>query len=287
MRRDWDERARKNAGMALKVLFQGLARWRWIRRLYAALSGAPMVGSHLRRLALRMFPPRALVWTHISSGPGKGLWVHLDPRFEMDYAKGNYEASIQRALSSHLRPGSVFYDVGAHIGILSLLAARLVGPAGSVFSFEADPANAERIEEHVRRNEFRQIHIVPRAVWRTAGRLRFERASAQSSRNQGVITTEPAASTANTIEVKAIALDDFSRGHLPPTLIKIDVEGAEADVLGGSEEVFASARPVLICEIHHERAAEEVTQWLRERGYTFEWFTDILRFPRHLLARHA
>jgi len=246
-----------------------------------------MVGSPLRHLALRMFPPGTLVWTRISSGPGKGLWVHLDPRFEMDYASGNYETSIQRALSSHLRPGSAFYDVGAHIGILSLLAGRLVGSAGSVFSFEADPANAERIEEHARQNEFRQIHVMPRAVWRTGGRLRFERASAQSSRNQGVITTQPAASAANTIEVEAIALDDFARGHVPPTLIKIDVEGAEAEVLGGSEEVFASARPVLICEIHGERAAGEVTQWLRERGYTFEWFTDIPRFPRHLLARHA
>jgi FkbM family methyltransferase len=203
----------------------------------------------------------------------------------MDYAGGKYEPLIQQKLSKHLAPGAVFYDVGAHIGIVSMFAAQIVGASGAVFAFEADPDNAERIKELVRRNMFDQIQVTPCAVWSSAGHLRFERASAQSSRNQGAIATVPPVGNDNTIEVEAIALNDFARTHPAPTLIKIDVEGAEADVLRGSEEIFARSKPVLICEVHHGQAAEDVTRWLNERGYTFEWLEASSQFPRHLLAR--
>jgi FkbM family methyltransferase len=262
-----------------------ISRSRHARRVYAALRGTPILGGFLRRLVRRVVPAETHVWLRISGGLGNGLWAHLDPRFEMDYASGKYEPPIQQALSKHLEPGSVFYDVGAHVGIVSLFAARLVGTKGAVFAFEAYPDNAERIKEHVRRNTFDQIQVVPYAVWSSAGHLRFERASAQSSRNQGAIATGPPVGSENTIEVEAIALNDFAQAHPAPTLIKIDVEGAEADVLRGSEEIFARSKPVLICEVHHGQAAEDVTRWLNERGYTFEWLETSSQFPRHLLAR--
>jgi len=203
----------------------------------------------------------------------------------MDYAGGEYEPPIQQALSEHLKPGSVFYDVGAHVGIVSLFAARLVGRNGAVFAFEADPENADRIKEHVRRNILDQIQVVPCAVWSSSGHLRFERASAQSSRNQGSLASDLAVSGEDTIEVEAITLDDFVQRHDPPTLVKIDVEGAEAGVLRGSEKIFAQSKPVLICEVHCKQAADDVTRWLRGKAYTFEWLEDPLQLPCHLLAR--
>jgi FkbM family methyltransferase len=230
-------------------------------------------------------PEETRVWLRISDGLGKGLWAHLDPRYETIYADGRYEPPIQRVLPQHLQPGSVFYDVGAHIGIVSMFGAQLVGTKGVVFAFEADPDNARRIEEHVSRNSLHQIRVMPCAVWSSSGRIRFERASAQSSRNEGAVATDPSVSGQNTVEVEAVALDELARENPLPTLIKIDVEGAEADVLRGSEEVFARAKPVLICEVHHGKAADEVTRWLLERGYVFEWLEDQAQFPRHLLAR--
>jgi FkbM family methyltransferase len=213
------------------------------------------------------------------------VWAHLDPRFESNYADGKYEAPIQKTLSKYLQTGGVFYDVGAHIGILSMFAAQLVGKQGAVFAFEPDPQNAKRIDEHVSRNMLGQLQVVPYAVWSSPGCLQFARASAHSSRNQGAVVTDSRANGENTIEVEAIALDDFAKRHLSPTLIKVDVEGAEIDVLRGSEEIFAQTRPVLICEVHHGKAAQEVTQWLSEKGYAFEWLEDWPQFPRHLLAR--
>ena len=209
----------------------------------------------------------------------------LDPRFEMLYADGQYEAPLQRTLSAYLSPGSVFYDVGAHIGIVSMFGARLVGKSGRVFAFEADPDNAARIKENVRCNNLDQVTVVPRAVWSSTGRLSFGRASAHSSRNQGAVATDSAATGEEIVEVEGVCLDEFSTDQRMPTLIKIDVEGSEAEVLRGSERLVAQARPVLICEVHHARAVEDVTQWLQSRGYVFEWLEDPPKLPRQLLAK--
>jgi FkbM family methyltransferase len=58
-----------------------------------------------------------------------------------------------------------FYDIGAHIGFFSLLAARIVGPFGHVISFEADPEVAARLRENLARNGFDQATVVQKAVW--------------------------------------------------------------------------------------------------------------------------
>lgn len=271
--------------MNWKSKVQQLSTSKPLRRTYAFVSRVPLLGSILQKFLHIAIPPDTYVWVRIRSGPGRGLAVCLNPRFEMDYLEGEYEAPVERILLSHLRPGTVFYDVGAHIGALSLVAARLVSTQGAVFAFEADPANAARVEEHARRNGLTQIHVVPCAVWSSGGRLRFERAYAQSSLNQGAVATEQAETTANAIDVEAIALDDFSQRHALPDLIKIDVEGAEAAVLRGSERIFATKRPLLICEVHHEDASREVSQWLLDRNYSFEWLEASAQFPRHLLAR--
>jgi len=91
--------------------------------------------------------------------PGKGLWIHLNPRYEMEYIEGEYEAPVEEVLLSNLRPGSVFYDVGAHIGVFSLIAARNLGSHGSVLVFEPDPSNVRRIKEHASRNHLDAIGL--------------------------------------------------------------------------------------------------------------------------------
>ena len=140
------------AVMNWKAPVCALSTPRPIRELYSTLSKAPIIGRAVKQLVRTILPTKTRIWSRINAGPGKGLWIRLDPRFEMDYVRGVYEEVVERTLPQKLRPGSVFYDVGAHIGLLSLVAARLVGTHGTVFAFEADPANAARVDEHARRN---------------------------------------------------------------------------------------------------------------------------------------
>jgi FkbM family methyltransferase len=258
-----------------------------LRKIYAFANRVPILGSALKNISRVAIPSDALVWTSIRSGPGKGLWIHLNPRYEMEYLHGDYEAPVGRILLSNLRPGTVFYDVGAHIGMFSLIVARSLGAHGSVFVFEPDPSNVRRVKEHASRNQLDAIRIIPKAAWSTIGRLRFQRASFQSSMNRGVLVGGTSAAEESTIEVESITLDAVAREHALPSLIKIDVEGSEAAVLQGSEEIFRSAKPLLVCEIHHEQASYDVTRWLVARGYKFLWLESSTEFPRHLFATYA
>jgi FkbM family methyltransferase len=170
---------------------------------------------------------------------------------------------------------------------VSLFASELVGFTGEVFAFEGDPENAKRITAHVQRNNLGQIRVFSCAVWSSTGQLSFERASAHSSRNQGSVAKASGQTEQDLIVVESISLDDFAERHSPPTLIKIDVEGAEAEVLLGCEQIFSRSHPVLICEVHHKQAEENVCRWLSQRGYSFEWLGAPAAFPRHLLAKPA
>jgi FkbM family methyltransferase len=268
-------------------LVQQLSTSLLLRKIYAIASRIPILGSALNEFTRTAIPSDTLVWTSIRSGPGKGLWLRLNPRYEMAYLEGDYEAPVEQILLSNLRPGTVFYDVGAHIGVFSLIAARNLGAHGSVFVFEPDPYNVRRIREHASRNQLDAIQIIPKAVCSTVGRLRFQRASFQSSMNRGVLVEDVSAGKESSIEVESMTLDAFAQEHGLPNLIKIDVEGSEAAVLHGSEEIFRSAKPLLVCEIHHEQASSDVTGWLRVRGYMFHWLESSTNFPRHLFAKYV
>ena len=270
--------------MNWKAEIQKLSVWPPARQARDLLAGIPIIGTALKKLTRGVVPLDTRVWIDIRAGLGKGLALYLDPRFEMDYASGKYEVHLQKALSAHLRPGSVVYDVGAHIGVVSMFASELIGPAGTIFAFEADPENAERIKRHAQRNNLSHIQVFSCGVWSSDGQVSFERASAGSSRNQGRVAATSTGTKQDAIVVQSISLDNFANGHLAPTLIKIDVEGAEAEVLRGCDRVFARSHPTVICEVHHRQAEVHVRAWLSQRGYSLEWLTASTEFPRHLLA---
>jgi hypothetical protein len=160
--------------MNWKMALQKLSISSAARGSYAHLTRVALIGPILRKLGRAALPEGTRVWVPIRGGLGEGLLLYLDPRFEMDYASGNYETQIQDVLRLHLSTDSVFYDIGAHLGVVSMFANEPVKPAGMIFGLEADPRNATRAEEHVKRNGLNRIHIVPLAVWSFAGQLQFE-----------------------------------------------------------------------------------------------------------------
>src|SRR5271170_3898838 len=116
-----------------------------LQSLYAKIRGVPVLGACAHSVMLRLMPAGTRLAIRVRKGTGAGLRLSLDPRYEAQYAAGFHETVLLACLAAHLKPGDVLYDVGAHIGYISLVAARLVGPSGKVFAFEADPENAIRI----------------------------------------------------------------------------------------------------------------------------------------------
>ena len=170
-------------------------------------------------------------------------------------AYGVLETSVQEALVRHLGPGGVLYDVGANLGFFALLGARLAGPDGHVYALEPAPENAQAIRDHAALNRIENLTVLELAAGAAAGRARLQIVDDRSWSKLEGYGAHPG--TERVVEVDVTAIDDLVRdGALrPPTLIKIDVEGAELDVLAGLRETLARHRPAIVCELHGTHAA--------------------------------
>ncbi|MBI2331372.1 MAG: FkbM family methyltransferase, partial [Chloroflexi bacterium] len=104
------------------------------------------------RGGLNRAAPHGLAEVTVAGGGLAGLRLQLDMQKEKDYWLGTYEPELQAALRDLARPGMTAYDVGAHIGYISLLLARAVSPSGRVFAFEPLPANLERLQANLTLN---------------------------------------------------------------------------------------------------------------------------------------
>jgi FkbM family methyltransferase len=234
-----------------------------------SLRRLPVLGDCLSWLGGRLVPRDKRTWAQVESGPAAGIWLNLNPRTGLDALRGAFEPEVQEALERYLRPGMTFYDLGANIGFFSLLAARLVGEQGRVIAFEADPEIAARLREHVDRNSFRSVTVVEKAAWSKASKVFFERVDPATSPDRGlghVVDT----SSANTIEIEAVTLDDFARTSPAPDFIKCDVEGAEAEVFRGAQTLLVEKRPGILCEIHSEANRRALLADLKRFGYICE-----------------
>ena len=217
----------------------------------AGLRRVPVLGRCISWAGAKLVPRDSLIWVQVRSGPGRGLWLHLNPRTGKTYLDGVGEPEVQAALQKHLHPGMIFYDIGANIGFFSLLAARLVGKEGRVVAFEADPEIAARLREHVVRNEFERINVEEKAVWSEQRTVFFARTDPTTSPDRGLGHVVPSG-TADTIEVTAVSLDNYTETQPSPDFLKCDVEGAEVAVFRGASRLLKEKRPGIICEMHSD-----------------------------------
>lgn len=242
----------------------------------------------LKRWVKNHFLPKTRVWVRIQSGLSKGIWMHLCLRNETLIWRGKHEPEVQNAILAKARPGAVVYDIGANVGTMALGAALLVGDMGRVVAFEADPENIGRLREHRARNGLKnRLLVVHAAVWsRTAmDGIGFRRGAPKSQGGVEADGIRPVLGSGELIKVPAITLDDFvASGEPPPQFVKIDVEGGEYEVLCGGNKLFATERPLVIAEVHHQQATEQITNWLSEYHYCAHWNIPKENFPRHLFA---
>ena len=234
-----------------------------------SLRRLPILGDFIHRLSHLILPSNETVWAQVREGPLEGIWLELNPRTGRSYLYGDAESRGQQLLSQQLRPGMVFYDLGANIGLYSLLAARIVGAAGCVYSFEPDPEVAARLRRNIARNGFANVTVVEAGVWSTSVILNFVAAgSASPDKGTGMLVPEGHNSAGT--EIRCIALDDFFASAPPPHVIKCDVEHAEVEALRGARKLIETSHPWIFCEIHSEENSHAACEFLSSLGYAFE-----------------
>ncbi len=145
------------------------------------------------------------------------------------------EPAIIAALRRHLRPGDVFIDAGANIGFYTVLGARIVGPRGRVVAVEMLPETAGLLRGHIARNGLPNVEVVEAAL---AARSGLEMAAAVPAGKFGQASIAVAHAGAAQFAVSTTTLADVVADIPSVRLIKLDLEGAEADALLGAAPIL-------------------------------------------------
>ncbi len=168
-----------------------------------------------------------------------------------------------------VRPGAVVWDIGANQGLFSFAAAHMAGPQGKVTAFEPDLWLVEGLRASARRQPSTSapVEVVPVAVASENALRRFAIAKRSRASNHLVgYGLSETGGEAETQTVPAVTIDWLIRTLPVPDVIKIDVEGAEQEVLAGATALFAQARPMVICEVGGE-ARDWITEFFHSRNY--------------------
>lgn len=150
-------------------------------------------------------------------------------------------------LKKVLSPGRTFVDIGACYGIYTLLASRVVGPTGSVLSFEPASRAFSVLRGNININRLKNVHAFPLALSEKAGRAWLFRHPNVGCDSFG----KDQSFTADAEEVSTDCLDNILQQARVKRvdLIKMDVQGAEELVLRGASNAITSMQPTIILEI--------------------------------------
>jgi len=182
------------------------------------------------------------------------------------------EIRLARLMIKFLNEGDFFVDVGAHYGYFSLLAAHLVGKHGEVLAFEASPQSFQLLTKNTAPQK--QIKVINKAVAQKESLLHFyEFPNLYSEYNSFDVTPFEKEdwfnkNLPNKIEIPSIPLDNFSEKC--PKIIKIDVEGAEFEVIKGAATLLQKQESTMLVMEYlnkergndaHQKAMDLLIKW--------------------------
>ena len=198
--------------------------------------------------------------------------IHVSPSAGLRYLFRPMDAVdpiLLNLAKEFVEPGSVVWDIGANVGLFAFAAANLAGPGGLVVALEPDAW----LVQLLRRGAALQppgsatVQVVPAAIASTVSLRTLCLANRSRAANYlaefGTIQTGGSREEQSVI---AVTLDWLLESLPAPSVVKIDVEGAELEVLNGSRRLFETARPIVLCEVIPD-SSNAVTTFLSSYGY--------------------
>ena len=197
------------------------------------------------------------------------------------------------------KEGDIVIDVGAHIGPYTLKASKRIGLNGKVVAIEADPENFDILNRNVQLNKLTNVIALNYAAYSKEDKIRLYLLKVDKSSytkyNTIMIDRAQYANEKNFVEVKANTLDYLlqSNGikHEQVNWIKIDVEGAEYDVLKGAKNILSESKDIsLLIEIHNlstnnTTLYEPIKEFLNSYNFKIEYENVVYTGERHIVAR--
>ena len=201
-----------------------------------------------------------------------GLRVRIPRRDWPRYANG-FETLTIEWVRQVVRPGMTVVDVGAALGFFSLHLARMVGPAGRIIAIEPAPQSVKLMKANAAKNGF-HTEVVRAAA---SSECRSRQFFLTDSSDSHAFFHHPLISPSKQIKVPTIRLDSVIESA---DFLKIDVEGAEIDVLEGARNLLAERPPMVVewvpaCQVGAGRSVSELPQWLIDAGYRCEVLDEL------------
>jgi FkbM family methyltransferase len=241
------------------------------------------------------------LWTDAGFRKARMRWhgavvdLNTAERFERwAYFLGRYhEWPLQLLMRTCLRPGEVFVDVGANIGLISLLAAWIVGERGRVFAYEPNPVVFSRLKAHVEENAVGNIRLCPEALGeRNASATLSVIGLNTGSGTLGLVPPGLATDVQYRVGVPVVRGDDAAAAwecqgsRSTPLMIKIDAEGFETAIVRGLGATLETRRPLLVMEVNpqalgmNRTSPRELRAELCKRGYVGRTLDCVRKWAR-------
>jgi FkbM family methyltransferase len=223
----------------------------------------------------------------INAGPACGLKFEVTLPEDKAIWAGTFEPEFSQALHNAVSKGDVCYDIGGYRGFISGVLA--LSGASRVIVFEPLPENIAALKRLAELNPSLPIQIEQKAVGKVDGKIGFKVMPDQSMGKLADSTFQAERAPSREILVHLVCLDTciFEHGLPKPNVIKIDVEGAEAEVLEGAKRTLKECSPVILIEAHSGQLAESCARELRDHSYKvcqLEKGSLPESQPRHLFA---
>jgi FkbM family methyltransferase len=179
----------------------------------------------------------------------EGLKIHIDTNSFCEwyiFFYGAFRPQVSKLINKMLKPGGVAMDIGANIGMHSLVMANRVGPTGRVMIFEPDPHPMSRLRANLKLNglEFAETYQAALSA-KTEKRRFFLHDDAIGNYANASLYSENVGKDTASVEIDVLSLDDFIAKNPPPRLdvIKLLAQGEEWNVLQGGKATIEKYRP--------------------------------------------
>lgn len=207
------------------------------------------------------------------------LAMRADPIYCGVYLFGEYEPQNTAVFRKLIQPGHVIFDIGANFGWYTTLFAKLVGPSGRVNAFEPQPAIVEHNRENLRLNALEERVILSNlALGAQPGILELYSFAGLSLAHSSCSSFGRDDATKSSCPMSTLDAFVNSNQIAGIDIVKIDVEGYEADVFqGGADVLGAASAPLIVFEISMDclsnrgMTAPEVQRILSKLGYNYFW----------------
>jgi FkbM family methyltransferase len=247
--------------------------WKVLWPLRAYLKYSPLVRgkSFLRRrllypVLLPVLPPKPAGFEAVLPDGNRIQLYYHESLGLSTLLHGNFEVAEAKLLAELARPNSIAIDIGANVGLHTVMLARAVGAGGRVWAIEPLPSNIDRLKKNIALNRLENVTIIEVALG--------------SSEYQGEIMEPEDGAFASFVSVPGS--QSFSRRKVPVrkldslidpeivkdiSVVKLDVEGFEIEVLKGANKLLRVFSPSILVEANTKEMAAKLSQWMSRNSY--------------------